>query len=164
MARALGAQPVEFGPGLRARLNPLDAGPLGDRLPADPAHLAERQAEIQRRRLVLLSSLAAMRLGRALTPTEETAVSLAISEASGRDWGRSGGDGAGHSSNSARVAARSLSAARSRTDVAPSASAAAGNTAQPLHGERALERASGRTAAPGGGGGHGRLSHHARGS
>ena len=90
LARALGAEPVELGPGLPGRLNPLDAGPLGENLPRDPGQLAERLAEIHRRRLVLLCSLAAMRLGRALTPTEETAVSLAIYEASGRPTARSG--------------------------------------------------------------------------
>jgi len=95
LARALGTQPVELGPGLPGRLNPLDAGPLGEQLPAGPAELAERLAEIHRRRLVLLCSLAAMRLGRALTPTEEAAVSLAITEASGRSAGRAEGDGAG---------------------------------------------------------------------
>jgi hypothetical protein len=83
LARALGTQPVELGPGLPGRLNPLDAGPLGERLPADPAQLGERLAEIHRRRLVLVCSLAATRLGRALTPTEESSVSLAIEEASG---------------------------------------------------------------------------------
>ena len=35
LARALGAEPVELGPGLPGRLNPLDAGPLGENLPAD---------------------------------------------------------------------------------------------------------------------------------
>jgi hypothetical protein len=84
LARALGAEPVELGPGLPARLNPLDAGPLGESLPSDAAALAERLAEIHRRRLVLVCSLAAMRLGRPLTPTEESAVSLAIHEAPGR--------------------------------------------------------------------------------
>jgi hypothetical protein len=83
LARALGTQPVELGPGLPGRLNPLDAGPLGQHLSAGPALLGERLAEIHRRRLVLLGSLAAMRLGRELTPTEESAVSLAIAEASG---------------------------------------------------------------------------------
>ena len=33
LARALGAEPVELGPGLPGRLNPLDAGPLGENLP-----------------------------------------------------------------------------------------------------------------------------------
>jgi hypothetical protein len=95
LARALGTEPVELGPGLPARLNPLDAGPLGERLPADPARQAERLAEIHRRRLVLLCSLASMRLGRALTPTEESAVSLSILEASGRPAASPEGDGAG---------------------------------------------------------------------
>jgi hypothetical protein len=96
LARALGTQPVELGPGLPGRLNPLDAGPLGQALPADEAALSERLAEIHRRRLVLLSSLAAMRLGRPLSPTEEQAVSLAIAEASGRPTPhRPEGEGAG---------------------------------------------------------------------
>ena len=68
LARALGVEPVELGPGLRARLNPLDAGPLGDNLPADSDSLHERLAEIHRRRLTLLSSLLVMRLGRNLSP------------------------------------------------------------------------------------------------
>ena len=42
LARALGTQPVELGPGLPGRLNPLDAGPLGQNLPRDPGQLAER--------------------------------------------------------------------------------------------------------------------------
>lgn len=36
LARALGVNPVELGPGLSARLNPLDAGPLGMNLPEEP--------------------------------------------------------------------------------------------------------------------------------
>ena len=40
LARALGVEPVELGPGLRGRLNPLDAGPLGENLPADPTACA----------------------------------------------------------------------------------------------------------------------------
>jgi hypothetical protein len=102
LARALGVEPAELGPGLPGRINPLDAGPLGENLPADPAALAERLAEIHRRRLVLLSSLTAMRLGRPLTPTEEAAVSLAIGEASGRQGGRPEGAGAGRASGGAR--------------------------------------------------------------
>jgi hypothetical protein len=61
----------------------------------EEAALSERLAEIHRRRLVLLCSLAAMRLGRPLSPTEEQAVSLAILEASGRPAQRPEGDGAG---------------------------------------------------------------------
>ncbi|HEY1914357.1 MAG TPA: type VI secretion protein [Streptosporangiaceae bacterium] len=83
LARAAGVEPVELGPGLSARLNPLDAGPLGEHLPADSDQLRERLEEIHRRRITLLSSLLVMRLGRALTPTEEAALSLAIQHASG---------------------------------------------------------------------------------
>ena len=107
LARALGVEPVELGPGLPGRLNPLDAGPLGDNLPGDAGQLAERLAEIHRRRLVLLCSLAAMRLGRPLSPTEEAAVSLAIYEASGR-LRRSGRDGAGRARGGARMASPTI--------------------------------------------------------
>jgi hypothetical protein len=108
LARALGAEPVELGPGLPGRLNPLDAGPLGENLPRDPGPLAERLAEIHRRRLVLLCSLAAMRLGRPLSPTEETAVSLAIYEASGRPPHVPEGDGAGQARGGAREASPTI--------------------------------------------------------
>lgn len=87
LARALGVEPVELGPGLGARLNPLDAGPLGARLPSDDEQLRERLAEIHRRRITLLSSLLVMRLGRDLAPTEEAALSLAIQHASGQATG-----------------------------------------------------------------------------
>jgi type IV secretory pathway VirB4 component len=84
LAQALGVEPVQLGPGLPARLNPLDAGPLGEDLPRDPVELNERLAEIHRRRLTLLSALLATKLGRPLTPTEEAAISLAIHEATGQ--------------------------------------------------------------------------------
>lgn len=89
VARAFGVEPVELGPGLRARLNPLDSGPLGKSLPSGGEELRERLDEIHRRRLTLLGSLLVMRLGRTLTPTEEAALSLAILHASGQASGRS---------------------------------------------------------------------------
>jgi type IV secretory pathway VirB4 component len=89
LARALGVEPVELGPGLRARLNPLDAGPLGSNLPAERELLRDRLDEIHRRRLTLLSTLIGMRLGRKLDPTEEAALSLALREASGEAGGAS---------------------------------------------------------------------------
>ena len=76
-------EPVELGPGLGARLNPLDSGPLGANLPTDPRALRERLEEVHRRRISLLGSLLVMRLARDLTPTEEAALSLAILHASG---------------------------------------------------------------------------------
>jgi hypothetical protein len=87
LARALGVEPVELGPGLAARLNPLDAGPLGTNLPGDGHQLRERLDEIHRRRLTLLASLLVMRLVRQLTPTEEAALSLAIKHATGQATG-----------------------------------------------------------------------------
>ncbi|MEU9889986.1 type VI secretion protein [Sphaerisporangium sp. NPDC051017] len=89
LARAFGVAPVELGPGLGTRLNPLDAGPLGENLPADGEQLRERLEEIHRRRITLLSSLLVMRLGGDLTPTEEAAISLAIKHASGQAAGAS---------------------------------------------------------------------------
>lgn len=89
VARAFGVEPVELGPGLRARLNPLDSGPLGDSLPSGGEELRERLDEIHRRRLTLLGSLLVMRLGRSLTPTEEAALSLAILHSSGQANGHS---------------------------------------------------------------------------
>ncbi|WP_194909734.1 type VI secretion protein [Catenulispora rubra] len=84
LAHGLGVEPVQLGPGLPARLNPLDAGPLGEDLPSDPVELEERLAEIHRRRLTLLNALLSTKLGRPLTPTEEAAISLAIHEATGQ--------------------------------------------------------------------------------
>ncbi|GAA0812034.1 ATP-binding protein [Spirilliplanes yamanashiensis] len=83
LARAVGVEPVEIGPGLPARLNPLDAGPLGRNLPADEHRLRERLDEVHRRRLTLLAALLVVRLDRKLTPTEEAAVSLAVHHAAG---------------------------------------------------------------------------------
>ena len=84
LAQALGVEPVQLGPGLPARLNPLDSGPLGEDLPADPVELEERLAEIHRRRLTLLNALLGTKLGRPLTPTEEAAISQAIHETTGQ--------------------------------------------------------------------------------
>ncbi|MBR7827556.1 type VI secretion protein [Actinospica sp. MGRD01-02] len=87
LSAALGVTPVELGPGLPARLNPLDAGPLGEDLPSDPVELDERLAEIHRRRLMLLDALLSTKLGRPLTPTEEAAISQAIDQTTGRASG-----------------------------------------------------------------------------
>jgi hypothetical protein len=108
LARAVGVSPVELGPGLPARLNPLDAGPLGLNLPSDRDLRRERLAEIHRRRLVLLGALTAVRLGRPLSPTEETAVSLAITEASGRHGGGPEGAGAGQGRGGAPAASPTI--------------------------------------------------------
>ncbi|MFG3342420.1 type VI secretion protein [Glycomyces sp. NPDC048151] len=89
LARAVGVEPVELGPGIRNRINPLDAGPAGRNLPTDPTELRERLDDIHRRRLTLLASLLEVRLGRRLEPTEEVAVSLAIRHASGEHDGNS---------------------------------------------------------------------------
>lgn len=89
LARAIGVEPVELGPGIKNRINPLDAGPAGRNLPTDPTELRERLDDIHRRRLTLLASLLEVRLGRRLEPTEEVAVSLAIRHASGEHTGNS---------------------------------------------------------------------------
>jgi hypothetical protein len=83
MARALGVDPVEIGPGLPARLNPLDAGPLGRDLPADPGAARERLDEIHRRRVTLLDTLLTMQVGRPLAAIEKAALSCAVRRATG---------------------------------------------------------------------------------
>jgi type IV secretory pathway VirB4 component len=63
VASALGVTPLRLGPGLPARLNPLDAPPDG----ADDGH-----------RLRLLQALSATALDRALSPLEHTALGFAL--------------------------------------------------------------------------------------
>jgi type IV secretory pathway VirB4 component len=89
LARALGVAPVEIGPGLPARLNPLDAGPLGRNLPHDSARAREQLDEIHRRRVTLLDTLLAMQVGRTLTPLEKAALSAAIRRVTGQETGAS---------------------------------------------------------------------------
>jgi type IV secretory pathway VirB4 component len=66
VATALGATPLRLGPGLPARLNPLDPPPVG----ADDGH-----------RLRLLQALAATALGRSLSPLEHAALGFALDTA-----------------------------------------------------------------------------------
>lgn len=80
---AVGGTVSELGPGLPGRLNPLDAGPLGTRLPADPTLLAERIAEITRRRLRLLVTLVGARAP--VRPEDETVLAEALRIATGED-------------------------------------------------------------------------------
>jgi hypothetical protein len=89
LCKALGVEPVELGPGLPARLNPLDAGPLGANLPTDPQLLRERLAEIHRRRTALLGALLVMHLHRELTPTEGACLTEALRESTGEASGAS---------------------------------------------------------------------------
>ena len=69
LAAACGTTPVRIGPGLPVRLNPLDAGPAGSALNPE---------EVTRRRIGLLTSLAASSLGRSLQPDEQAACETAI--------------------------------------------------------------------------------------
>ncbi|MCE7080163.1 ATP-binding protein [Streptomyces sp. ST2-7A] len=75
VAEALGGQTIALGPGLPGRLNPLDA-------PAKPAGITagDWAAEVRKRRLMLLGSLARTVLGRDLTPMEHTALDVALDE------------------------------------------------------------------------------------
>lgn len=85
LCRHLGHEPLLLGPGMGGRLNPLDAGPLGEGLHAitDRHILATRLTEIHRRRLSLLKALLELQLKRTLLAEEEEAVSVAIKEVTG---------------------------------------------------------------------------------
>ena len=78
LARAWGVEPVALRPGGSVRLNPLDAAPLR----GTPTRRGPDHDESTRRRAELLSALASASLGRALLPTERTAVDLAVAEVS----------------------------------------------------------------------------------
>lgn len=69
LAHAMGVEPVRLRPGSGVRLNPLDPGPGAAEL---------GPAEVARRRLNLLQSIAAAALGRDLAPIEKAACQLAL--------------------------------------------------------------------------------------
>jgi hypothetical protein len=83
LCRALGVEPIALGPGLPGRVNPLDAGPLGENLPAAAKDRADRLAEIHRRRLALLVNMAEIRLRRRVSPFEEQVFSHALRTVTG---------------------------------------------------------------------------------
>jgi hypothetical protein len=89
LCRALGVEPVQLGLGLPARLNPLDAGPLGANLPTDRDAARERLEEIHRRRVTLLETLLNMQVGRPLSALETAAVSYAVRRCTGEVDGAS---------------------------------------------------------------------------
>ncbi len=85
LARAWGVEPVALRPGGSIRLNPLDAVPTapGARAGAGAgAGAGNDDDEVARRRCELLASLSAASLGRALLPTERSALDLAVAGAS----------------------------------------------------------------------------------
>ncbi|MFE5847480.1 type VI secretion protein [Streptomyces niveus] len=81
----LGVEPVRLGPGMPGRLNPLDAGPLGNDLDKirDGAVLKARLQEIHRRRLTLLQALLELQLRRGLRPEETEFLDVAVREVTG---------------------------------------------------------------------------------
>ncbi len=86
----LGVTPVRLGPGMGGRLNPLDAGPLGEGLDSlGDAEFKSRLTEIHRRRLSLLSTLLELQLRRPLQAEEGEAVSVAVQEVTGQLTGNS---------------------------------------------------------------------------
>jgi type IV secretory pathway VirB4 component len=76
VARAVGGTAIELGHGLTARLNPLDPGPQDHRLDD-----AVWQRTVWSRRRTLIGRLSESMLGRALAPTEHTALDLALATA-----------------------------------------------------------------------------------
>ena len=86
LCRHLGYEPLLLGPGMGGRLNPLDAGPLGQGLEqiTDRHEYQTRLTEIHRRRLSLLKALLELQMGRTLLAEEEEAVSAAIRQVTGQ--------------------------------------------------------------------------------
>jgi type IV secretory pathway VirB4 component len=78
LARWMGYQPVFLGPGLRTRLNPLD-------VPPRPCGLTDADwvREISNARISLLAALASATLGRAVTPAERKAITIALQKLTG---------------------------------------------------------------------------------
>jgi hypothetical protein len=76
LTQAVGGTAIELGPGMPARLNPLDTG-------ARPAGLSDRDwhTKVRSHRLSLLTSLAESLTGRPLEPVEHTAVGVALDHA-----------------------------------------------------------------------------------
>ncbi len=83
LCRFLRVEPVRLGPGLPGRLNPLDAGPLGQNLPTGGAERRARLVEIHRRRMTLMSALLELQLKRRPRQDELAALALAIRQATG---------------------------------------------------------------------------------
>jgi type IV secretory pathway VirB4 component len=79
LAHACGVEPVRIGPGLPARLNPLDPGPAAGSIAPE---------ELARRRLDLLATLLAASLTRPLRPVEHAALGLALTETTRATDGR----------------------------------------------------------------------------
>jgi len=79
LTQAVGGTAIELGPGMPARLNPLDTG-------ARPAGLSDRDwhTKVRSHRLSLLTSLAESLTGRPLEPVEHTAVGVALDHAADR--------------------------------------------------------------------------------
>jgi hypothetical protein len=73
LTRAIGGNAVELGPGMAARLNPLDPGARPDGLTG-----LDWQARVRAHRLSLLISLAESLMGRLLEPVEHTAIGAAL--------------------------------------------------------------------------------------
>ena len=73
LTKAVGGAAIELGPGMPARLNPLDAG-------ARPDALSDRDwhAKVRTHRLNLLTSLAESLMARPLQPVEYTAIGAAL--------------------------------------------------------------------------------------
>jgi hypothetical protein len=76
VARSVGGQAVQLAVGSGAQLNPLDEGPR----PAGVGDAAWR-AQVSSRRTGLLGALGESTLGRALTPTERSALDAALADA-----------------------------------------------------------------------------------
>ncbi|GAB4085039.1 ATP-binding protein [Myceligenerans cantabricum] len=76
IAEAVGGHAIQLGPGLPARLNPLDPGPR-----PSPLSDGEWSVQVRARRRGLLGALAETTLGRTLSPVEHTTIDVALAAA-----------------------------------------------------------------------------------
>ena len=76
IAAAVGGKAIQLGPGLSARLNPMDTG-------VRPLSVSDDEwaAQVSSRRRALLGALAETTLGRGLTPVEHTVIDVALAAA-----------------------------------------------------------------------------------
>lgn len=83
LARFLGVEPFRIGPGLPGRINPLDAGPLGEDWEQQPREEQHRRATVLFNRMLFLIRGLVGSQGVVFSPTEERVVNKALRHLTG---------------------------------------------------------------------------------